>query len=124
MTFAWIVLASACGAVARYALDATATRWTGSRLPYGTLVVNVLGSFGAGLVAGAVGTQGPPSGVATVVAVGFLGSFTTFSTWMHRSVLLIEEGRWAEASGSVVGGFVAGVAAAGLGLVVATAWTA
>ena len=67
-------LGAAVGAPARYLLDGLVSRRTGS--PWGILVVNLVGSLAAGLLAGVA----PSRTVALLVGVGFLGSFTTAST--------------------------------------------
>ena len=67
---------AAAGAPCRYLVDVAVRRRLGDGLPWGTLVVNLLGSAAAGLVAG-LGAGGV---LLSLVAVGFLGSFTTAST--------------------------------------------
>ena len=77
------------GAVARLVLDAHVAGRLGRAFPYGTFAVNLLGSFGLGLVAGAA-----VDGVAyRLVATGFIAAFTTFSTWTFESHRLGEDGR-------------------------------
>lgn len=71
-----VAAGAALGAPARYALDAGVRRWFGSRLPWGTLAVNLLGCAAAGLAAGAA----LDGAVRWLVSVGFLSSFTTAST--------------------------------------------
>jgi CrcB protein len=83
-TFAAVLVAGAAGGVAR-AWASWAVARVVARPGAGTHAVNLLGAFLAGLVAGGgVGTE-----LATVAAVGFLGAFTTFSTWMAEL-----HGRW------------------------------
>lgn len=82
----WIAvgLAGGLAAGARYLIDAEISRLTDTPFPVGILVVNVLGSFALGLVAGST-LDGQ---ALVVVAGGVLGSFTTFSTWMLDTHLL------------------------------------
>lgn len=77
------------GAVARFVLDGAVARRLVGTFPYGTLIVNLLGSFVLGVCVGAA-----LSGDAyRVVGAGLLGSFTTFSTWALESHRLAEDGQ-------------------------------
>ena len=71
-----VALGAALGAPSRYLVDVGLRAWCGSRLPWGTLAVNLSGSAAAGVVTGL-----RPGGLITaLVVVGFLGAFTTAST--------------------------------------------
>ncbi|HEY3366258.1 MAG TPA: fluoride efflux transporter CrcB [Symbiobacteriaceae bacterium] len=119
MKYLWIGLAGAAGALARYGLGL----WVGGRLPLpfplGTLLINVTGSFLLGLVAGLGSDRGliPPAWRAPI-AVGFIGAYTTFSTWTVETVRLFEAGRLDLALGNVVLSLALGLPAVWLGLVV------
>jgi CrcB protein len=77
------------GAIARFLLDGAVAGRLGRAFPYGTLVVNLLGSFLLGMLVGAA-----LSGDAyRVVGSGLIGAFTTFSTWALESHRLGEDGR-------------------------------
>lgn len=82
MTFVVATLAGGVGAVCRYLAGRTVATRLGTEFPFGTLTVNVVGSFALGLVAGGADLDRPLA----VAVVGFLGGFTTFSTWMLESV--------------------------------------
>lgn len=97
----WIALLGAAGALARYGLGAWVQLRLGLAFPAGTLVINVLGSLALGLVVGGAGGLGPTARLA--VGVGFLGAFTTFSTFTVDTVRLVQGGQ-------------PGLAAANLGL--------
>jgi CrcB protein len=84
MTLLAASIAGAVGAVCRYLVSGWVDEGIQSDFPLGTLTVNILGSFGLGLVVGA----GPLDSVVTLTAVGFLGGFTTFSTWMIETIRL------------------------------------
>jgi CrcB protein len=105
------VACAACGALARAELGRRLNREDG--LALGTLVVNVTGSFLLGLLAGAL------PAVVTVVGVGGLGAYTTFSSFGRDAVALVEGGRAALAAAYVAATFVLGTAAAALGLALA-----
>jgi fluoride exporter len=90
--YLWVAFGSAVGGVARYALTAfTAERISGA-FPWGTLLVNVLGSFLIGLVAGCPGDRIDPT-ARIFITVGVLGGFTTFSTFSLQTVDLFTHGR-------------------------------
>jgi len=78
---AWLALAGALGTVSRYGLAGLVQRLSGGSFPWGTLVVNLLGCFMAGLLWGIFEKRGVVTALPrTVLLVGFLGAFTTFST--------------------------------------------
>jgi fluoride exporter len=87
-----IALAGALGAASRFLLDRAVSSRSAARLPFGTLVINVSGSFAAGAVAGLVASWALSEVARTVVAGGFLGAYTTFSTAMYETARLLEEG--------------------------------
>lgn len=92
MTWLLVACAGGLGSACRYVLDSLLTAWTHSDLPWGTLLVNLSGSLAVGVVAGSAATHVLSSEVAFVVAGGFLGAYTTFSTAVYEVVRLWEEG--------------------------------
>lgn len=89
----WLALAGGLGAGARFVLDGVLTERMHRGLPTATLVINVVGSFLLGLLTGCVGS---PSVLRTVIGVGLLGGFTTFSTASVELVRLVRAERpWA-----------------------------
>ena len=115
-----LAMAGGIGAVARFTADAAVRSRTGDGFPWGTAVVNVSGSFVIGLVTGAVlfhGWLGGEDGaMAAIVAVGFCGGYTTFSTAMVDSVRLIQDGAWKSAALNLLGTVVTCTAAAAAGV--------
>lgn len=111
-------LAASVGALARYLLDQAVSRRWESALPWGTLVVNISGSFILGLLTGLAAHQGLPAHVLTVLGTGLCGGYTTFSTFSYETTRLAEDGSVLAAAGNIVGSLTAGLlaAAAGLGL--------
>lgn len=112
MRLVLIAAAGAAGALCRLGV----ANLVGERsLPLGTLVVNVVGSFALGLV---LALAGPRLGAVAVstLSVGFLGAFTTFSTFAIDTVALQESGRSVAAGTYVVASVVLGVAGAVAGL--------
>lgn len=100
------------GAVARFLLDGWVQRDRLSAFPFGTLAVNLTGSFVLGVLAGAA-----LDGDALVLAgTATLGSFTTFSTWMLEAHRLGEDGELRMAGSNLAVSLALGLAAAGAGL--------
>lgn len=99
----FIAIGGGVGAVARYVLAGWGQRLTETSFPLGTLVVNVVGCLGVGVLAALF------SGPAIVreeyrlaILVGFLGGFTTFSTFGYESFALLSEREWWLAGANVV----------------------
>jgi CrcB protein len=108
----WVALGGCLGAVARYWLADWVTQRTGPGFPYGTLLINVTGSFVLGLI------QLDPRW-RLFFAVGFLGAYTTFSTYTYESVELLLAGRWWAGLANVLASNVLGLVAAALGIALA-----
>jgi len=109
----------AVGAVCRYLLAGVAQRRTASELPWGTFIVNVSGSLVLGVVTGAALYHALPNTPRTLLATGFCGAYTTFSTFTFETVRLLEEGDVGAALANALGSVVAGCAAAAAGLALA-----
>jgi CrcB protein len=94
MRFLLVCLGGAFGAGARYAISGFALRLFGSSsFPFGTVVVNVVGSFLLGLVLEvAFHSEVFSPNLRIAIAVGVLGSFTTFSTFSYETLALLREG--------------------------------
>ncbi len=105
-----IAIGGAAGAVSRHFLTASIMRLLGSGFPYGIFVVNVVGSFLMGLLVTLLATRFEVSPeLRGLLAVGFLGSFTTFSTYSLDIMLMIERGEWGSAAIYAFGSLVLGV---------------
>lgn len=114
-----VVLGAAVGAPCRWALDRAVQARHDSAFPWGTLVVNVLGSLLLGVLLGAA-VLGPVSGgLVALVGTGFAGAFTTYSTFSLETFRLIEDGAARVALANVAVSLVAGLAAALAGWYVA-----
>jgi fluoride exporter len=102
MTVLLVAVAGALGAAARYLTDRAVTSRTPGVFPAGTLLVNVLGSVTLGALAGAnaAGEIGGP--LLTWAGTGFLGAFTTFSTFTFETLQLVEDGAWRPAAMNVL----------------------
>lgn len=116
-TVLWLALAGAVGTLLRFGLTTLAVRLLGPGLPWGTLGVNLLGSFAFGaIVAAARGRGGLGSGTETILLVGLLGGFTTYSTFAFQVIEMLEHGRLPVAAAYVVATNLAGIAAVWGGL--------
>jgi CrcB protein len=110
MTLLLASLAGAVGAVCRYAVSGWAQRASCSDFPVGTLAVNLVGSFLVGVTVG-IDQLGSET---SLLALGFLGGFTTFSTWMVET-LRLGFPRSFRATSSILVSLIAGVALAAAG---------
>ena len=116
-TFIAASVAGGLGAVLRWLIDVAVSRRTRSRFPWGVWLVNVLGSFVLGLVAGWLAAA--PAGLepfATIVGAGLLGGFTTFSTVTVATVTLAQSGARRIALMNVAATFVVCVVASVAGV--------
>jgi CrcB protein len=114
-----VALAAAGGSVLRYVVDQLVQDRTRGDFPYGTLLINVSGSFVLGVVVGMAAHHGLDATATIVIGTGFAGGFTTLSTWAWETLALAEAGELLEASVNVIGSMAAGLAAAAAGLALA-----
>jgi len=119
----WIVIGAfgALGALARYGVSGAVQRLWRTSFPFGTLVVNLTGALGAGLLLGIAAGRDIPDLVLFGAGVGFLGGYSTFSTWMVETVLAAESGGGVglrRAAENLAVPLIAGVALAGLGFTI------
>lgn len=93
-----VAAGGALGALARYGLSSWVQHILGGAFPWGTLSVNLTGSFLMGVLAGALQRGSLPPEIQALAAVGILGSFTTFSAFSLENVRLLQEGAWLRAA--------------------------
>jgi len=116
--YLWIAAGSALGGVARYWCTGVAARLLGETFPWGTLFVNVLGSFIIGFFATVTGPDGRIFAGSTMrqfVMIGVLGGFTTFSSFSLQTLNLANDGEWLQAGGNIVASVVLCLVAVWLG---------
>jgi len=116
-----IALAGAAGAPARYLVERAVTARAGRAFPWGTWLVNVTGSLLLGLVTGLGLYHGLATDARLVAGVGFLGSYTTFSTFVFEAVEMPHRPGGPGPAAYVAASTAAGLAAAAIGLLVAAA---
>jgi CrcB protein len=114
--FLLLALAGGVGAAARFLLDGAIKSRTDGTLPWGTIAINLTGSFLLGLLTGAVAANALPDGWGIVVGTGFLGGYTTFSTASFETVRLMQERKFVAVTVNGLGVLVAATLAAGAGL--------
>jgi CrcB protein len=105
-----IALAGALGTLARYGLSGIVQNLCGEEFPWGTLAVNCLGCFLFGLVWSLAESRILISGQARfVILVGFMGAFTTFSTFAFETGEQLRDAEWLIASGNLLAHVVLGI---------------
>jgi CrcB protein len=87
-----ILVGGAVGGVVRYGVTGVVQRRSAGDFPVGTLAVNLTGALAAGLVVGLVASRGFDDSVVAWLTTGFLGGYTTFSTWMVETNFAAAEG--------------------------------
>jgi fluoride exporter len=118
--FLLIGAGGAIGANLRYLVSTWAAARFGTGFPYGTLIANLAGSFAIGLFYGVVTARFHDNVDARLlVATGFLGAETTFSTLSYESVALLRQADLAGALRNLLGSTLLGLACTGAGLVLA-----
>jgi CrcB protein len=115
-----MLAAGAIGAPLRYAVDGWIADRTEGAFPWGTFVINVTGSLLLGFLTGLGLYHAFPTTSRVVLGTGFCGAYTTFSTFTFETMRLAEEGARTDALRNAFGTLVAGAAAAGIGLALAT----
>lgn len=112
--FAVIALCGGIGACLRFALDGAAKHWLPQGLPWGTILINISGSFALGLLTGLVAQSLLSQQWLLAMGTGLLGGYTTFSTASFETVRLLQAGRWAaslcNALGTLLGALLAAFA--------------
>lgn len=119
--YASVALGGACGASLRFFISQLILNWLGKGFPFATLIVNISGSFLMGTLYGLI-EQGTieVSIYRTLIGIGFLGAFTTFSTFSLDTLLLFQQGAIFKAIMNIFLNFSLCLLAAGLGMFIVT----
>lgn len=119
MRYLWVGLGGALGSIARYLVGLLVYERMGTRFPYGTFVINISGCFVIGLVLTILDERlGLSPAWREALAIGFIGAFTTFSTFEYETLRAAQHGQAAVALTYVVSSVVLGFAAVWAGATV------
>jgi CrcB protein len=102
--YLWIAVGSALGGMARYWCSGVAARLIGETFPWGTIIVNIVGSFIIGFFATLTGPDGrifADTLTRQFVMIGFCGGYTTFSSFSLQTLALVQDGEWLLASANI-----------------------
>lgn len=113
----WLSIAGACGTVSRYTLCEAATKIKGGPFPLGTFLVNIIGSFLFGMIYALAQRKlhiNPEMRV--ILLTGFMGAFTTFSTFAFETAKMLRASQWMLAAGNITAQIVIGIAAMSIGV--------
>jgi fluoride exporter len=105
----WVALGGALGSMARFGVANAVTALTGPKFPWGTLLINIGGSFVIGwfgTLTGSRGTVSVPPDIRIFVMVGICGGFTTFSSFSLQTLELMQSGELLWAAGYILGSVV------------------
>ncbi|MFQ5353963.1 MAG: fluoride efflux transporter FluC [Thermodesulfobacteriota bacterium] len=117
MDLLWLCIAGAGGTVSRYLLSGFVQRISGAGFPWGTFAVNIIGAFLFGLVWSLSEERLLISGHTRLIVLGgFMGAFTTFSTFMFETGQLLRDAQWGLAAGNLMLQIVTGIIVLFLGL--------
>jgi CrcB protein len=106
LTYAWVALGGALGSMARFWMANAVAAVTGPTFPWGTLGINVIGSFVIGLTYALTGPSGRfdvSSDARIFVMVGLCGGFTTFSSFSLQTLMLMQDGHMLRAGAYILG---------------------
>jgi CrcB protein len=124
--YLWIGFGGFFGSIARHFVSRVCIEHLGARFPWGTFVVNISGSFVLGLLMSLIVGRAIPDSdhVRYAICIGFIGAYTTFSTFEFESHALLHDGQWLHGMANIVGSLVAGLLAVRLGISLARLYAA
>ena len=124
MPYLLVGLGGFIGANARFVVARLAGTLFETRFPLGTFVINISGSFLLGVLGAVVTQKVMPSSESMRLAlgVGFLGAYTTFSTFEFETHALLEDGSWLTATTNMFASLFVGLVAVRAGIVLAKSW--
>lgn len=115
----WLALAGAAGTLSRYGLSGFVQWLAGEKFPWGTLAVNVVGCFLFGMIWTLADDRLIISGrTRFIILTGFMGAFTTFSTFAFETGGFLRDSEWRDAALNLVANNVVGIAGVFLGIAV------
>ena len=124
MIYFWVALGGALGTLGRFVLSLAVAHQFGESFPWGTLIINITGSFAIGFFSALTDTEGTlmvrPE-MRTFFMIGICGGYTTFSSFSLQTLQLAQRGQWFSAGANIVGSNVGCLVAVWLGYVCAAA---
>ena len=118
LAYLWVAIGGALGSVGRFWLNSLVTARAGDGFPWGTLIINVLGSLAIGIFATLPATQDTTR---KFLMAGLCGGFTTFSAFSLQTLELTQRGEWLRAGGNIFGSVALCLVAVWLGWTIGTA---
>ena len=118
MLYLWVAIGGALGSVARFACSNFAARHLDHGFPWGTMIINLAGSFAIGAFAATTTSGGKwimPVSFSHFFMVGVCGGYTTFSAFSLQTLTLMEKGDWGRALANATGSVAGCIAAVWLG---------
>jgi CrcB protein len=113
----WLAVAGAAGTLARYGIGSLVHRFVQSPLPWGTLVINGTGCLLFGLVWSATAEHlSLRADIRSIVLIGFMGAYTTFSTFAFETAAMMRDGEWLMAFANFAGQNLLGLVLMFIGL--------
>lgn len=116
MLYLYLAVGGVLGTLARYRIGVWVPGWAGTSFPWGTLLVNLSGSFILGLATRSASVLPVSPEVRGLVTIGFCGAFTTFSTFTFETIGLLQQGEWGRGALYAFGSLALGLVAMVLGL--------
>jgi CrcB protein len=108
------------GAISRFGVGVAVGRWFTGRFPLGTFIINITGCLLLGWFMTISGERLPLSDTMKLaIATGFIGAYTTFSTFIYESSRLVDDGAWFEAAANLLLSLAVGLIAVRLGIMLA-----
>jgi CrcB protein len=126
LAYFWVAVGGALGSVGRFWLSGLVADRHGETFPWGTLLVNISGSFAIGFIATLTSPEGrwlAPVGLRQFLIYGVLGGYTTFSSFSWQTLELAQNGEWLRAGGNVLGSVALCLVAVWLGHLLAAGFT-
>lgn len=119
MNYLSLSIGAVLGANARYVLGGWLADRFGASFPWSTLIVIASGSLAIGIVLGMASERVTPEWWRPGLAIGFLGSYTTFSTFSYETINLLRDGSYLAAAGNIGGSVAGAIVAVSVGLAIA-----
>jgi CrcB protein len=125
MAYLWVAIGGALGSVARFWMNGLVSARVGETFPWGTLSINITGSFIIGILAALTRPELGGAHRAAIIQfcmIGICGGFTTFSSFSLQTLNLLRDGEWLYAAGNILLSVILCMIAVGLGWLLGAAF--